>query len=146
MFTETVKVVSVDKMRVDVEVLAPATCSGCSARSACGQRLLSKLHPGRENFLRIPNAFEGLKPGDAVQLSVNESVLLRLSFLFYMLPLLSLLILVLLADFLQVGELFSIAFAVVGLTVGFVGLKVFNRANKSNPKFQPMLCKSEASL
>lgn len=132
MIEETGTVIAESGDHLWVQTIQKSTCSGCSARHGCGQGVLARLSDGRANQLRVRleegfhgNGYNGsvrhVRVGDQVVIGIEESLLLRASFLVYGLPLLTLVLGALFADQVWPGnDLAAIAFAAAGLTTGFV--------------------------
>lgn len=140
MLTEAAKVLSISNDAVLLETQKPEHCSGCSASSACGHRLMSKLQPHRSRQLSIPERdFKG-KPGDYVTIAIDEKAILHLSLLYYLLPLVSMILPVLITELLNFNDLGIIFSALFGLILGFLGLAFIARRNKAKPKYQATLC------
>ncbi|WP_127470508.1 SoxR reducing system RseC family protein [Thiomicrorhabdus aquaedulcis] len=86
---------SVDKGFAYVVTQRATGCSGCQSSSGCGTSALSKLFSstsGVNSAIKVSNT-EHCQPGDVVMLSLDESRLLKHSFMAYGLPLLGLFIL-----------------------------------------------------
>mgnify|MGYP000433384948 CR=1 FL=1 len=83
-------VVSVEKHKVCIETQRATGCSGCSSESGCGTSALSKLFSGSQ---KKPICVEKTLPcqvGDSVEIVLDESRLLKHSFMAYGLPLIGL--------------------------------------------------------
>jgi sigma-E factor negative regulatory protein RseC len=124
MLTEAARVVAVEENSLWVETVRHSVCGKCSANKACGHGLLNRLGDGRRSYLRVST--EKFPPGkfqvdDQVSIAIREDLLLRSSFLVYLLPLLSALALAVLGPVLmpQYGDGAAIVGAVLGLAAGF---------------------------
>ncbi len=84
-------VVLADDAWATVRVERQSTCGSCSARSGCGNGVLSQVLGRRALELRIPNS-DGLRPGDRVTLGVRDQALVSGAFAMYLLPLLGLMV------------------------------------------------------
>ncbi len=85
MIEEEAVVTQLDNSQVWIKRLHCDGCSGCLQQSTCGPSVLSKLLPKRE--FAVDNDM-ALKVGDTVTVAVDDSQLLLVSFLLYLLPLL----------------------------------------------------------
>lgn len=94
MLTETGRVVALEDDGLWVETIRATTCGNCSARKGCGHGLLNQLGSSRSNYVRVPVA-EALQPplqiNEEVRFELPEQVVVRGSFVVYLMPLLCLL-------------------------------------------------------
>jgi len=75
-----------------IETVRQTGCSGCSSESGCGTSALSKLFTGtHKKPIRVKNTLP-CQVGDSVELVLDESRLLKHSFMAYGLPLIGLFI------------------------------------------------------
>ena len=95
MLTETGRVVAVEADSIWVETIRQSTCGACAVRKGCGHGLLNRFSEGRRGYIRV-------LPGDLLQaadcqiddqvmIAIPEEVILRGSFIVYLMPLLALL-------------------------------------------------------
>lgn len=127
MLTEHARVVAVDDDGLWVETLKQSACNACSAKSGCGQHLLSKYVRDLTCIKARFTAEEKRiwKLGDDVEIGVEENALVANALLIYLLPLLCLIALVLVTHTLRLPETL-IAFAgFSGLVVGALLIKYF---------------------
>lgn len=92
--TETGRVVAVEADSLWVETIRKSTCGTCSARSGCGHGLMNRLGDGRSSYIRVLPGNEDIsqcKVNDEVRIGIPEQLMLRGSFLVYILPLIGLL-------------------------------------------------------
>lgn len=78
-----------DKLVVETEI--KTTCSGCSQKNHCGTGLVARSFSNKTSQMLVDNQ-EQLKLGDEVKIGVEESALVKLSLIIYMLPLLVMLL------------------------------------------------------
>jgi len=125
-----------------------STCGQCAARQGCGTAVLAKFL-GR-NFSRVRalnSAAAGV--GDTVIVGLREEALLRGSAAVYLVPLLAMFAMAMLGEVIapQLGvtsEPLSIGFAMLGLVLGFVWLRVFSARNRTNTAYQPIVVRRVA--
>ncbi|WP_404368849.1 SoxR reducing system RseC family protein [Marinobacter sp.] len=86
MITERGRVIAVKADRVWVQTIRQSACQSCSARAACGQKVLAGMSAGRANQIAVNNLLDAAV-GDEVTVAIGESALLRASLLVYALPL-----------------------------------------------------------
>jgi sigma-E factor negative regulatory protein RseC len=118
-----------------------SSCSGCS-ESNCGTSVLAGFFGQKTPLYRARNEV-GAKVGDRVVVGMNESALFKGTLLLYMLPLLLLFVGAVaggaLADTADVSESYSVMGAVIGLAVGFLGLKAISARAGLGKLFQPVI-------
>lgn len=128
MIEETATVTANEGEYAQVETQRQSACGACRANAACGTSLLAKALGARRTSVRVLNTI-GARPGDRVIVGIDESLLTRISFVFYILPLFGLIFGAAAGDWLAsqrglvVTEPFSIAGGLVGLLLGFVWLR-----------------------
>lgn len=129
--TQQAEVVQVGQGRVWVKACTRQGCSSCSLSGACGQGLLSRWLSASPPLLEV-NSQEVLEVGDRVELGVDASTLNRAAWLQFALPLATLLLASLLAEFLGFSEvLMQLLFALLGLAGGLLLARRF--AGQSKP-------------
>ena len=126
MLTETGRVVAVENDSLWIETIRASTCGSCQAQKGCGHGLINKISDGSRSYIRVlpgelaPSACE---VDDQVRVSIPEEVILRGSFIVYILPLAGML-----AGAASAVALFSgnqDLLAAIGAVVGFgVGVSV----------------------
>lgn len=142
MIEESGRVIAADGSQVWIETVRKSSCSGCSARSGCGQGLLSKIKDGTRNHIRIQTELK-LQVGDEVILGLPEQAFIRSSFLAYGLPLLALISAVLVADMaLGLSEPWVILSALLGLATGFGLVKLISALASHRGDFQPVIVRT----
>ena len=139
MIRETVTVGVVEEGCIWVEASPKTTCGSCTARQGCGQRLLGKLM-ARPNLIPVPLAPDSgvrLQVGDQVEVGVPEDVLVSGSLLLYMVPLLSLLLCLGVANGLQWSEWQTAACGLAGLLGGAWVVRYYarRRSRQYSPVF-----------
>ncbi|QKI88997.1 SoxR reducing system RseC family protein [Thiomicrorhabdus xiamenensis] len=96
--TESGTVVAIQGEFALVEVAPKNGCSGCAQSGGCGTSALSTLFVARHNKpIRVENPL-GVEVGNLVDLSMDESRLVKHSFMAYGLPLIGLLVFSVLAQ------------------------------------------------
>lgn len=127
MLTEVARITAIGDSCLWVETQRKAQCHRCSANKACGHSLLNKIHHNRINQIKVmaedPSPLEHLNVGDSVLIGIEDKMILRISLMFYLLPLTGLLIFALFAFLLSVSEGIAIISGLTGLGLGFFLLK-----------------------
>ncbi len=89
MFEREVQVVARDGDEILVEAQRTSACSHCNANSACDTPVFGKWLQ-KKSRIRLPNRFD-LDSGERVVIGIDESQLVKYSFIAYIVPLLSML-------------------------------------------------------
>jgi sigma-E factor negative regulatory protein RseC len=144
MLTETGRVVAVDADGLWVETIRKSTCGVCAAQKACGHGLINRMTDGKRSYIHVlpgDHATQECSVDDQVRICIPEEVILRGSFVAYLLPLICMLGGALLAvDILPgSGDGAAAIGAVAGLAVGFGGVRWHALSHRNDPGFQPVL-------
>lgn len=126
MLFEPASVVETSPDTVRLQTRRSATCAGCSLKSGCGQYLLApkdEILPLPRNTLTNSLTDDVLQPGTQVLVSLAPAQLMRLAFLFYLLPLGTLLSGTVVALLFGFGESGAILGAGAGLATGLLGAR-----------------------
>ena len=142
---ETAVVLSCDNSEFAyVEVHPKSSCGGCSASGVCGTAALSKVFGNKPTVTRVYNTL-GVKPGVRVVIGIHEKALSRISVMFYLVPLIALIILALLGQSLATWlgftaqEPFTILSGLVGLMVGLYLTRRFSERVNRDERYQPVM-------
>lgn len=139
---ESARVVAVSDDFLWVETIQQSTCSSCSSRSGCGQYALNKWQPKRQSHLKVPLGSQSASDfgaGDFVKIGVPEGLVLKSAVLVYILPLLVMLCMAMLAEHFVGSDIAAGIGAVLGLVLGFAGVKVMSNRVSSKPQNHPVL-------
>lgn len=135
-----------------VETQRRSSCGSCEAKSACGTSVLARVFGNRRNVVEVLNPI-GAETGDRVVVGLDESALTRVSFLFYIMPLLALFAGGVLGEWLalQLGyistEPLSIICGLLGLSSGLYWLhRVAYSGNRSNGKYQAVILRRASTV
>lgn len=149
MLTETGRVVALEADALWIETIRRSTCGGCAAQSGCGHgllnhRLLNNRTAGKHGYIRALPGDEGIGSyhvGQQVMLSIPEEIILRGSFIAYLLPLLCMLSGAAIAANALAGtaDLVAGIGAATGLAIGFGLVRWHGLRHRRDPAFQPVL-------
>ena len=151
MLTETGRIVGVEDGSLWVETIRRSTCGTCAAQKGCGHGLVNRISEGKRGYIRVLPGTWGIEHynlDDQVLISIPEEVILRGSFIAYVLPLLGMLSGALAAvNWLPGNEdLVAVLGAVAGLTLGFTLVRWHGSRHSRDPDFQPVLLSVMAPL
>jgi len=152
MIEEQATVIKSDEKYVWVETQRQSSCGHCSAKSACGTQVLSKVLGNKRSHVRCLNNFESnldgskilLHPGDKVIIGLEESALISGSLLIYFIPLISMIFFGGLSVFItkiyrpEGVELISIATSLFGFFIGLRFVKFYSQM-KGQEFYEPIL-------
>jgi sigma-E factor negative regulatory protein RseC len=131
-------VVSVIDGWATVRVQRQSTCHTCSARSGCGNGVLSEVLGRRVLELRVPSQ-DRLEPGDRVTLGIRDRSLVSGALVMYLLPLAGLIGVAALLSSMSpgLGEGWLILGGLVGFSVGLFAVRRWLRGQ--GHRFDPVL-------
>jgi len=127
------------------------TCGGCAAKNSCGTGVIGKFVGNRYPNIRVLNEV-GALVGEKVILGVPEKVLTTVSFRFYIIPLILLLLFSLTGEWvanelsLDSTEPFSILGGLLGLMVGSYWLSRFSKHMGCNGSYQVVILRRDNSV
>ena len=144
MLTESGRIVGIEADSLWVETIRRSTCGACKAQKGCGHGLVNRIGDGKRGYIRaLPGSrsIEQYNIGDQVLISIPEEVILRGSFIAYLLPLITMLAgAVGAVQYLPGNEdLTAVIGAVGGLALGFSLVYWHGARHRSDPHFQPVL-------
>ena len=137
--TERGVIVKIEDEFVYVKTESLMECSGCKAQSGCGTSSLAKLFSNRRNEPIKVIKTQACSVGDRVELLLDESRLLKHSFMAYGLPLIGMFIFAITVFELTLNGLAlaeSLA-ELLSVTAGFLGLLVGWKVTQAY--YQPIL-------
>lgn len=131
-------VVAADEAWATVRVERRSTCGSCSARSGCGNGVLSEVLGRRQLELRLANS-HGLQPGDRVRLGVRDRALVSGAFAMYLLPLVGMMLAPITMGWIApgLGDGVLILTGIVGFALGLAGVRRWLRSQ--GDRFEPVL-------
>ena len=141
MIEERGRVVAVEGKQVWVETIQQSACGSCAAKSTCGQGLVAKYTSGKRNHIRLITDHR-VSVGDQVLLGIEENTLVKSAFLAYGLPLFLFVLTAGVADNLfAVSEPWVIVAGLLGLSLGFVLVRLISGLRSGASSFQPVILK-----
>ncbi|MEJ2622242.1 MAG: SoxR reducing system RseC family protein [Candidatus Thiodiazotropha sp.] len=144
MIEETATVVRIDDGYAFVETQKRAACGSCQSQGSCSTTVLSGLFKRRYSHLKVLNTVSA-KPGEQVVIGLHEQALIKLSMLAYLLPLFSMIVLAIVAQYLidsltaYRGELPQVIGGLLGLIGGFFLLRLLATKNRHDPAYQAVM-------
>lgn len=123
--TESGEIISLDGQFAYVQVQKQSGCHGCASSGTCGTSALARYFSDSSRGLIKVNNTVGGAVGDRVELSLDESQLVKHAFMAYGLPLLGLFVFAVLfkalgLQFFNLNELYQDIAAIIGGLLGVV--------------------------
>ena len=123
MLLEKLKVLKVDGQYMWLENKPKTTCGSCQHNGSCGVSSLAKVFKfNKNNVLKLKNTIKA-KQDDWVEIAIDDSVILKSSFLVYLLPLLALVLGALILNAIFKTEMASIIGAAIGVFISTLIIK-----------------------
>lgn len=131
-------VVAADEAWAMVRVERRSTCGSCSARSGCGNGVLSEVLGRRELELRLANS-HGLRPGDRVRLGMRDRALVSGAVAMYLLPLFGMMLVPITVGWIAPGlaDGILILAGIAGFALGLAGVRRW--LHGQGDRFEPVL-------
>ncbi len=144
MLIETARVVAVEENCLWVETVRQSVCGSCAANKGCGHGLLNRIGDGQRNYLCLSSqdfAAEKFGIDDEVNIAIPEELLLRSSFVVYLVPILCTLLMAVALPALVSGanDLVAVAGAGLGFGMGVALVRLHARMHRYDPTMQPQL-------
>lgn len=153
MIEELARVVSVGDGYAELEVQRGSSCGSCAAKASCGTSAISRFLGSRSARIRLENRL-GAKVGEEVVLGLPEQALPKASFLVYIVPLLAMLGMAAIAEWLSGlyglagGEAITVTSGLLGLWGGIMlarWLSVERPGSRHADQFSPVMLKRAGS-
>ena len=142
MIQEQAIVVGINQDVASLEILRNKPCGLCGQTRGCGISIWGRLFGHRANIFKVKNTISA-KVDDVVIVGIQENALLLSAVIVYGVPLLTLILGAVFANFAFAGDLHadrSTALgALFGLFVGYLWLKGHNQAGSVSAGYQPVM-------
>jgi len=142
---ETGRVVAIEDDSVWVETIQQSACQTCVAEKGCGQSLIAKI-TGKTTAIKVllgQHDVSCVGMDESVVIGIPEHVVVSGTLLVYLLPLLTMIAGILLAESLVITSTTSDVYAVLGglfgLVIGSLIVRVHSYLNRNNPDVHPVL-------
>lgn len=144
---EQAVIVALEGDSVWVQTRRQSSCNSCTASDGCGQGLISRVLPGREQCIRAlvdRRLHPQLALGDIVSITVPDEAILQASLVVYLVPLLTLVMGMFGGNFLMPGDGGAITGGLFGLLIGAVVVRWHAVAVREDTRFQPRVVERQA--
>jgi sigma-E factor negative regulatory protein RseC len=145
---ERAVVISCSGEFADIETERKSSCGGCSANGVCGVGVLAKVFGRRRSIVQVINSI-GAKEGDRVIVGLQDGALVRGSFVFYIVPILTMIAGAILSDIfagrmgLTTTEPFSILGGLLGLMLGLFLARRFSEMVSTDERYRVVMLRHE---
>lgn len=126
MIEESVKVIAIEENILILQAQRESTCQSCSVQKGCGTSVLSQWLGKKLSIFHVENTINA-HVGDVLIVGIPENSLLSGSLMVYFMPLVSLIMCAMLADWLMSESAYRDIWAIVS---GILGLYVGVRLSK----------------
>lgn len=142
MFIEMGQVIAREGTTVWVQTQSKTGCSSCKVSSTCGSGIVNKAFSHKVFVTPLTNTIKA-DVNDEVEVGIPEDLVLKASLIVYLLPLLCLILAIAISSFFfpNMSELGSIMSAVIGLFVGFYGVRLLSKNPSRQRQLEPILIK-----
>ena len=124
MIEETAVVTKKLNSEVQLEIERRTACGICGQTRGCGNATFGKMLGHQQGVITAQNTIDA-NVGDRVVVGIEEKVFLNATFLLYVLPLIAMFVGAGLAELLFDQEFLVILGAIIGLFLGFLGVKKY---------------------
>ncbi|MCU7940200.1 MAG: SoxR reducing system RseC family protein [gamma proteobacterium symbiont of Bathyaustriella thionipta] len=121
-----------------LETETRSSCTHCSSSQGCGTSVLAKLFSVKRNQLNVENSL-GAKSGEKVIIGLPDELLVRAAIWAYLLPLISMVLVTIVASVFGAGEGMQSLLGLLGLAVGFIVVRRHTNGERSQQRFKPRL-------
>lgn len=150
MIEETALVLSCEGEVADIETRPQGGCGSCASSGTCGVGVFAKVFGNRKTVVSVVNCLHA-KPGDQVIIGLQESALSKASLVFYLVPIVSMILFAILAQAIAIrfGSTASDPAAIIGGVIGMIAglgvVRIFARKVQSDSRYQPIMLRFASS-
>ena len=140
MLTEIGRVIAKDNDTVWVQTQSNTGCSSCKVNTACGSGIVNKAFSHKVFVTPLKNHINA-NIDDQVEVGIPENLVVRASFMVYLVPLISMIVALLVVQFwlINPSELSSILAAAIGLVLGFFITYLYGKSASQKGQTEPVL-------
>ena len=138
MLTETGQVITLDGHYAMIDVERKSSCQSCAVKSGCGTSVLAGFFAKRFSYVKALNEAQA-SAGDMVELELNESALVYMTFWTYLFPILFMFAVILLATGLDIESYAVSIVAVISLIAGIYFSKKIIRSRLDSRQLHPVI-------
>ena len=140
MLTETGQVVSLDGEFALVDVARTNGCQSCSVKSGCGTSVLSGFFAKKFSHVKALNQLNAVR-GDTVEIALDESALVFMTFWTYLFPIICLFAIAFLAAVMGFNAVIVSVGSIAGLIAGIFWSRSIIQQKLDKQQLHPVVCK-----
>ena len=148
MIEQVAHVHAIDDTNVWLDTIRLSTCNSCSMKSGCGQRLMNQATNCKRSRIELPlpSNFD-LNVGDEVVLGIPQKAFVKASLMAFAMPLLTMILAAMLAQYLSAPEPIIVVVALFGLAGGLGLLRLYSQSEhtKTSGQWQPIILRQQGS-
>ncbi len=150
MIEENALILSCEGDYASIETRPQGACGSCSSSEVCGTSVFAKAFGNRRTVMRVPNSIQA-KPGDQVIIGLQDSALTKVSMVFYMVPIISMILCAIFGQGMasMFGYVSHDKFAIIGGVFGFIAglglVRIFSGKIQKDSRYQPVMLRFAAS-
>jgi len=138
MIEETALVIEVDEQQVLLQTQRKSVCQSCSVKSGCGTSALAKVVGKRSSQFSVDKNID-VQVGDKVVVAIDENALVQGSLLVYLFPIIFMMLVGMLVEFLLADELMTILSVAVSFVFAMAIIRSFFANSGLKKSVQPHL-------
>ncbi len=143
MIEEQAQVIEVNGDQLILQAQTQTACGSCAAKKGCGTSVLAKVVGRKFTRIQAENSIDSVV-GDTVIVGISEDALLQGSLVMYILPIMSMLLFALFANFsleamVDYRDLLITGAGITGLLIGSLLAKSYFQRSDSRHKFAPVV-------
>jgi len=146
MIEQVAHVHAIDQATVWLDTIRLSTCNSCSMKSGCGQRLMNQATDCKRSRIQLPVPHKmTLSVGDEVVLGIPQNAFIKASLLTFAMPLATMLLCALLAQWFRFSELATVLIAILGLGLGLLLLRLYSQSDAvlNSNQWQPVILRQQ---
>lgn len=149
MIEQVAHVHAIDQAIVWLDTIRLSTCNSCTMKSGCGQRLMNQATDCKRSRIQLPVPHNLiLAVGDEVVLGIPPNAFIKASLLTFAMPLVTMLLCAILAQWQGFSEPVTVVFALFGLGLGLLLLRWYSQSEAvlSSNQWQPVILRQQNSV
>lgn len=144
MIEEQGTVIAVDNETITVEINRSSGCSGCQASSGCGTSILDRVFRRSKVQTTVTNKLKpttNIQVNDRVIIGLQEGGMIRAALLLYIVPIITMIVLAIIAEFFMTSAIVVIAVGGLGMFLGLWLVRQYIEHKKNDSCYQATLLK-----
>ena len=140
MLTETGQVITLEGKFALIDVQRKSSCQSCAVQSGCGTSILSRFFAKRFSHVKALNEAQASE-GDMVELELNETALVFMTFWTYLFPIVFMFVVILVVAGLSEDTSLASVSGIIGLIAGIYISRGIIRNRLDSRQLHPVISK-----